>query len=132
MVAQNEAAFRKIGVEKGDIGTRKGAATHAASGCTISPAMVAICNRAGWALVGSRDKYIKYEAAGDQFLSHTMCGFDPLSITFSVSPPFFDLPAEGNHSIHELDKWIMANMIGAREIGNNLFWVFSYVFDFLF
>jgi hypothetical protein len=124
VVAENKEAFRRIGVEKRDIGThsaQKGAATHAASSCTISPAMAAIFNCAGWALGGSRDKYIKYEAAGDQFLGRTLCGLDPLSITFSISPPFFDLPAIG---IAALDKWIMQQMLGSREIGNNLFRVF--------
>ena len=89
-------------MEVGDIGTHS-AWKGVASGCTISPAMAAICNHAGWALGGSRDKYIKYEAAGDQFLGRTLCGLDPLSISFSVSPPFFDL---GNAGIAELDSWI--------------------------
>ena len=128
VVKENAEAFRRIGVEVGDIGThsaRKGAATHAASGCTISPAMAAICNRAGWALGGSRDKYIKYEAAGDQFLGRTLCGLDPLSISFSVSPPFFDL---GNAGIAELDSWIHATMRGSRDTTNNIFRCFRYVF----
>lgn len=56
VIAENKEAFRRIGVEVGDIGTHsswKGAATHAASGCTISPAMAAICNLAGWAWVAA-------------------------------------------------------------------------------
>ena len=82
-------------------------------------------------LGGSRDKYIKYEAAWDQFLSRTLCGLDPLSISFSgVSPPFFDLPPVG---IAELDSWIHATMRGSRvTTTNNLSRCCRYVFVFVF
>jgi hypothetical protein len=77
-------------VKVGSIGlhsARKGAVTLAASGCTVSPSMASICNRTGWKMGGTRDKYIKYEAAGDQFLGQTLCGLDSLVKEFSVPPP---------------------------------------------
>jgi hypothetical protein len=97
VIAENKEAFRRIGVEVGDIGT------HSAQ----------------------KHKYIKYEAAGDQFFGCTLCGLHPLSISFSVSPPIFDL---GNAGIVELDSWIHATMRGSRDITNNLFQCFRYVF----
>ena len=53
-----EDEFARIGVKAGTIGTHsahKGAATLAASGCTISPSMASIYTRAGWTLGRTRD-----------------------------------------------------------------------------
>ena len=52
--------------------------------------MSSICNCAGWTLGDTRDKYIKYENAQDQFLGRVLCGFNILSEGFSNLPPFFD------------------------------------------
>jgi hypothetical protein len=95
-------------VKPGTIGThsaRKGAATYSASGCTVCPSMSSICNRAGWKLGGTRDKYIKYEAAGDQFLGRTLCGLNSLTKHFSVSPPFFNMTEE---ELQVVDRWLMS------------------------
>jgi hypothetical protein len=97
VVAKESSAFSQIGVSPGDIGTHsawKGAASLAASGCTIAPSMASICNCAGWSLGGTRDKYIKYENAQDQYLGHVLCGLNVLGSEFSTSPPFFDISAE--------------------------------------
>ena len=51
VIKENAEEFARLGVTPGCIGThsaRKGAATLAASGCTIAPSMASICNRAGW------------------------------------------------------------------------------------
>lgn len=108
VIEKNRAEFERIGVKPGTIGThsaRKGAATYAASGCTISPSMASICNRAGWKLGGTRDKYIKYEAAGDQFLGRVLCGLNPLSKEFSLSPPFF---AMNENELSGVDQTILS------------------------
>jgi hypothetical protein len=42
---------------------------------------------------GTRDKYIKYKLASDQFLGRTLCGLSSLVKEFSTSPPFFNLGA---------------------------------------
>jgi hypothetical protein len=97
VVAKNASKFAQVGIAPGDIGThsaRKGAASLAASGCTIAPSMASICNRAGWSLGGTRDKYIKYENAQDQFLGRVLCGLNVLGPEFSTSPPFFDVTAD--------------------------------------
>ena len=55
IISDNREEFERIGVKVGSIGThsaRKGAATLAASGCTVSPSMAAICNRAQWKMGG--------------------------------------------------------------------------------
>jgi hypothetical protein len=51
VIVDNSDEVERIGVKVGTIGShsvRKGAATLAASGCTASPSMSLICNRAGW------------------------------------------------------------------------------------
>ena len=55
VIEDNRAEFEQIGVQPGVIGShsaRKGAATLAASGCTVSPSMASIYTRAGWKLDG--------------------------------------------------------------------------------
>jgi hypothetical protein len=47
---------------------RKGAATHIASGITSSPPIASICIRANWKMPGVMNRYIKFEAAGDQYV----------------------------------------------------------------
>ena len=121
VVKENEAEFARIGVKVGSIGThsaRKGAASLAASGCTIAPAMASICNRAGWKMGGTRDKYIRYENAGDQFLGRTLTGINSLSKEFSVSPPFFHLPQQ---EIEGVDELIRTHIVGASECSAKLF-----------
>ena len=39
---------------------------------------------------GTRDKYIKYKFAGDQYLGRCLSGLDQLSYMFGCTPPFFD------------------------------------------
>ena len=78
----------------GSYSARKEAATLAASGCTVSPSMALICTRAGWKLGGTRDKYIKFENAGDQYLGCVLCELNCLMMEFSVSPPFLISQAE--------------------------------------
>jgi hypothetical protein len=61
-----------------------------------------MCNHAGWKMGGSRDKYIKYESAGDQFLGRVVCGLDPLLQSFAISPPFSNMCAEELEGIESL------------------------------
>lgn len=108
VIEKHQEEFARIGVKPGTIGThsaRKGAATYAASGCTICPSMSSICNRAGWKLGGTRDKYIKYEAAGDQFLGRTLCGLNSLTKEFSLSPPFFNMDED---ELSGVDRLLMS------------------------
>ena len=82
-----------LGFEKDDLGShscRKGVATMIAAGCTVSPPIVALCIRAGWALGGVKDKYLFRENAGDQYVGRCASCLDQLTKEFSVSPPYFD------------------------------------------
>jgi hypothetical protein len=109
VIRQHQAKFARIGVKPGTIGThsaRKGAAIYAASGCTICAGKSAICNRAGWRLGGTLDKYIKYElAACDQFLGRTLCGLKSATKTFSMYPPFFNMNEE---EFDKVDRILMS------------------------
>ena len=80
-------------MENGDVGThscRKGVATVVAAGCTVSPPIVSICVQAGWVMGGVKDRYLKRESAGDQYVGRCAAGLDQLSKEFAVSPPYFD------------------------------------------
>jgi hypothetical protein len=111
VIVDNSDEFERIGVKVGTIGShsaRKGAATLAASGCTVSLSMSSICNRAGWKMGGTRDKYIKYESAGDQFLGRTLCGLSSLVKEFSTSPPFFNL---GASELASVDHFLWSHLV---------------------
>ena len=69
--------------------TRKGAATFLSSGSTACPSQSAITLRVGWALGGVQDTYIRYEAAGDQYVGRTVCGLPSDSPDFAMLPPHF-------------------------------------------
>jgi len=68
---------------------RKGAATYASSGSTCCPSGAAVNLRVGWTLGNVQDKYIWYEAAGDQFCGRVLSGLPVNSFKFaSVGPRF--------------------------------------------
>ena len=39
-----------------------------AAGCTVSPPIVSMSIRAGWVMGGVKDKYLKRESAGYQYI----------------------------------------------------------------
>jgi hypothetical protein len=128
VISENKEEFERIGVKVGSIGThsaRKGAATMAASGCTISPSMASICNRAQWKMGGTRDKYIKYENAGDQFLGRTLTGLNSLQKEFSISPPFFNTEAG---ELAAIDELLRTHVVGGGTISSALFEVLRMCF----
>ena len=125
----DESNFRRLGVEVGTFGShslRKGSSTFAASGSTMTPSMASICNRAGWKMGGTRDKYIKFENAGDQYLGRILSGMDCLSPSFAVTPPFFD--AKTNEQNKMVDDFIKSRIENANNISDNLFAVIRYCF----
>ena len=114
--------FKRAGVEidtTASHSVRKGSSTYAASGCTVAPSMASICNRAGWKMGGTRDKYIKFENAGDQHLGRVLCGLNPLSIDFSLTPPFFDALSEGDRE--EIDNFLRARLENSDQISDSTF-----------
>jgi hypothetical protein len=68
---------------------RKGSATYCASGSTACPSSTSIHLRAGWALGGVQDTYLRYEAAGDMYVGRTVSGLPFNSVHFATLPPFF-------------------------------------------
>ena len=84
--------LNSLGIKPENLGShswRKGATTYLCSGTTFGPSMVAIQIRAGWTLEGVTSRYLRYEAAGDQFVGRTVCGVPIESPNFGTLPPFF-------------------------------------------
>lgn len=69
--------------------TRKGSSTYASSGSTACPPSTAISIRASWTLGGVEGHYLRYEAAGDQYVGRTVTGLPIQSANFAILPPFF-------------------------------------------
>ena len=79
-------------IDPHNIGThslRKGSATYTASGSTSCPSSTAIHLRAGWALGGVQDTYMRYESAGDMFVGRTVSGLPSDRPEFDILPPRF-------------------------------------------
>jgi len=90
---KNVEMLRAYGLEPSDIGThsnRKGSSTFVTSGVTDGPSIVAMCNRAGWDTGKVLSTYLRYEAAGDQYIGRIVAGLSPSSGTkFAQLPPHF-------------------------------------------
>ena len=126
LIADNKYELQQLGVEEGDLGThscRKGVATMVAAGCTVSPPIVSICVRAGWVMGGGgvKDRYLKRESAGDQYVGRCAAGLDQLSKKFSVSPPYFEFSSinEGLKRARlkkRLEKWLHSRILEEGEL----------------
>lgn len=87
-----EQELTSKGHERSDYGThsfRKGAASYCCAGCTAGPPISSVHLRAGWKFGGVQDRYIKYEAAGDQYLGRVVSGLPITSPLFAILPPHF-------------------------------------------
>ena len=88
-----------FGICVDDIGVhsiRKGAASYISSGATCAPPQVATNIRAGWTMGVIQDTYLRYEAAGDQYVGRVVSGLPICSAKFAVLPPQF-------HNVCETD-----------------------------
>ena len=74
---------------------------------------------------GTRDKYIKYKNAGDQFLGCTLTSLNSLSKDFSISPPFFHLPQQ---EMTGVDRLIQSHVVGASSCTAKMFEVLQMTF----
>ena len=74
---------------------------------------------------GARDKYIKFENAGDQFLGRTLAGLDSLSKNFSISPCFFHLTQA---EMSAIDQLLHDNVVGAATCTSKTFEVLRICF----
>lgn len=117
------------GVNIGDLGThscRKGVATMVAAGCTCSPPIVSICVRAGWSMGGVKDRYLKHEKAGDQYVGRCATCADQNSKDFAISPPYFDFSSLRSESEKIQTKtfvkqWLQARLVNVDNISPNTF-----------
>ena len=61
---------------------------------------------------GVKDKYLKYEAAGDQYVGRCASGLNQLSKYFAMTPAYFDFFGEINDEVEReklkkyLQKWL--------------------------
>ena len=78
---------------------RKGSASYAASGSTVAPSIVSICMRAGWTISGAKERYLKFENAGDSFVSRIGSGLNPTCHEFAISPAYFEFQDEGEEQM---------------------------------
>ena len=84
---------RDFGIDVKDLGVhsfRKGAAGYISSGSTCAPPQVATNLRAGWTMGVIQDTYLKYEAAGDQYVGRVVSGLPVCSAKFAILPPQLD------------------------------------------
>jgi len=80
-IKHKDEIMKDFGVDIEDIGvhsTRKGAASYVSSGSTCAPPQVATNIRAGWSMGIIQDTYLRYEAAGDQYVGRVVSDL-PLS-----------------------------------------------------
>lgn len=108
----NAKLLTSMGIEKGDLGShsaRKGACSFVASGSTASPPIVAICLRACWSLGPVKERYLHYEAGGDQYTGQVVSGRNLLTVEFAKSPPYFHADANKKRDIVSLIRSYMIN-----------------------
>jgi len=123
-VNDNMEELKLLGVKEGDLGThsvRKGVATMVAAGCTVSPPIVSLCVRVGWAMGGVKDKYLHYEGAGDQYVGRCASCLDQLKKEFAASPPYFyytGIPDELQRALkkQEIETFIMDRLPHSNQI----------------
>ena len=105
LLVDNEHEYNAIGVSHQDIGThsvRKGAATYCCAGVHPGPPVISVCLRAGWSVGRVKERYLKYENAGDELVGRTLTGIPPTSCKFGISPAYFDRNEANEHDIENL------------------------------
>jgi hypothetical protein len=105
-----KAKFQQLGITEEDIAAhsfRKGARSYAQGGTTSGPSTPSVHLRGGWALegwnfvllfffvcfllyTGMDKKYVRYEAAADQFIGRILSMLNVNSPDFAVLAPHFD------------------------------------------
>ena len=49
-----------------------------------------------------KERYLQFEKAGDQYLGCVVSGLDVNSLSFAVSPPYFELSSDNNENKDEI------------------------------
>lgn len=91
--AEGKKELAAHGLTPDDIGThsiRKGSSTYTMSGSTSGPSIISVCQRAGWSYGDVLERYLRYEAAGDNYVGRVVCGLPADSPDFSLLPPHFN------------------------------------------
>jgi hypothetical protein len=68
---------------------RKGSSTFVSSGSVGGPSVISVIRRAGWSMGDVLGRYLKADAAGDQYVGRAACGLPISSPSFAVLPPHF-------------------------------------------
>ena len=125
-------SFISLGIPPEYFGThsiRKGAVTLVATGSTASPPIASICLRANWAMPGVMNRYIRFEAAGDQFVGRSVSGLPRNTIDFATSPAYFDFTScnatEREENTTELESWIKDRMPESARDNHKVFGLFK-------
>ena len=88
----NKDLYHAKHVDPEELGThsiRKGAATYCCAGVHPGPPIVSVCLRAGWTIGRVKERYLKYENAGDELVGRTLTGIPPTSCEFGISCVYF-------------------------------------------
>jgi hypothetical protein len=98
-----KAEMERLGITVEDIAAhsfRKGGRSYAQGGTTGGPSTPSILMRGLWALEGMDKKYVRYEAAADQFIGRILAMLDINSPDFAALCPHFEV----------VDDMVMSNM----------------------
>lgn len=78
---------------------------------------------------GVMNRYIKFEAAGDQYVGRCVSGRSRLSKTFAESLPYFDFSefpqVAKERMMREQDEWIKERMSAAAAVNDSVFCLFK-------
>ncbi len=88
-----KAELDRLGITPEDIAAhsfRKGGRSYAQGGTTGGPSTPSILLRGCWALEGMDKKYVRYEAAADQFIGRILAMLDINSPSFAALCPHFE------------------------------------------
>ena len=75
--------------EIGSHSIRKGATRYYCAGVHSGPPIVSVRLRARWTIQRVKERYLKYENAGNELVGRKLTGIPPTSCEFGVSPPNF-------------------------------------------
>jgi hypothetical protein len=73
-------------------GLRKGSATHAVSGTTLSPSLPSVARRGEWSQGLVLDVCWHFASIGDHYLGRILAGLQPNDAGFATLPPHFNIP----------------------------------------
>ena len=121
--------------EPGDLGThsaRKGVATMVAAGYTVSPPIVSLCLRAGWALGGVKDKYLFRENAGDMHTGRCSSCHDSGTKEFAISLVYFDFSileaAEKTRKKRQIREFLESALPDSENIPTSIWKLVNFCF----